>query len=286
MTAFEAYADMWVLTGNELYLNASMGAWKLMRDNWIHLGGSFAINEGECTGASRKRAHNRLPPPKRQCQPLLGTAGGYYAPQSYWLTANSPTSSRKKDYYRTQRELVDAAMKGEHDDDDESHAHVHEHAKCDGNAHGLRGQTHHHGHRSGHTRGPAGRELQNDWNEVSCFTDAHHMPQSASPVFACRSSLCCLHFAVVALPAAQHPTGELCGASFWTKLNQRWHRLWPDNETFVAEMERELYSEILAHQGLGGVGIRYFSNLHGQKEEPAAIGTCECPPLHCSLVHG
>ena len=71
-----------------------------------------------------------------------------------------------------------------------------------------------------------------------------------------------------------HPTGEFCGAVFWLKLNQRLHRLHPDNETFVLEMEREVYNEGLGHQGKGGGGIRYFSNLNGVKEEATHIGTC------------
>ena len=74
------------------------------------------------------------------------------------------------------------------------------------------------------------------------------------------------------------PTGEFCGAMFWLKINQRLHRLYPDNETFVLEIEREVYNEALAHQGpvVNGVstGIRYFSNLNGVKELPGTIGTC------------
>ena len=41
--------------------------------------------------------------------------------------------------------------------------------------------------------------------------------------------------------------GEFCGAVFWLKLNQRLHRLDPDNETFVGEIEREVFNEGLAH---------------------------------------
>ena len=74
------------------------------------------------------------------------------------------------------------------------------------------------------------------------------------------------------------PTGEFCGAMFWLKINQRLHRLYPENETFVLEIEREVYNEALAHQGpvVNGVstGIRYFSNLNGVKELPGTIGTC------------
>merc|ERR1711920_1201576 len=62
------------------------------------------------------------------------------------------------------------------------------------------------------------------------------------------------------------PTGEFCGAVFWLKLNQRLHRLWPDNETYVGEMEKELYNEGLTHQDVEGKGIRYFSMLNGLKE--------------------
>ena len=61
---------------------------------------------------------------------------------------------------------------------------------------------------------------------------------------------------------------------FWLKLNQRFHRLWPDNETFVLEIEREVYNEALTHQSPNGTGIRYFSNLNGIKETPGTIGTC------------
>ena len=65
---------------------------------------------------------------------------------------------------------------------------------------------------------------------------------------------------------------------FWLKINQRLHRLYPENETFVLEIEREVYNEALAHQGpvVNGVstGIRYFSNLNGVKELPGTIGTC------------
>lgn len=48
--------------------------------------------------------------------------------------------------------------------------------------------------------------------------------------------------------------------------------LHPDNETFVTEIERELYNEGLAHLAPDGSGIRYFSFLNGVKEAPAAIG--------------
>ena len=75
------------------------------------------------------------------------------------------------------------------------------------------------------------------------------------------------------------PTGEFCGAVFWLKLNQRLHRFFPNNVSYVDEIEREIFNEGLVHLGPlhddgTGVGIRYFSNLNGEKEPAAADGTC------------
>jgi len=61
---------------------------------------------------------------------------------------------------------------------------------------------------------------------------------------------------------------------FWLKLNQRFHRLYPENETFVSEIEKEIFNEAPAHLGENGVGIRYFSNLNGVLQNPGNIGTC------------
>jgi DUF1680 family protein len=71
-----------------------------------------------------------------------------------------------------------------------------------------------------------------------------------------------------------HATGEFCGAVFFLLLNQRFHRLFPENETFVGEIETRVFNEGPAHQGANGTGIRYFSNLNNVKENPGAIGTC------------
>ena len=45
ITAFEAYLDMYILTGDQLYMDAMEGAWGMFRDHWIHVGGSIAMNE-------------------------------------------------------------------------------------------------------------------------------------------------------------------------------------------------------------------------------------------------
>jgi DUF1680 family protein len=78
------------------------------------------------------------------------------------------------------------------------------------------------------------------------------------------------------------PTGELCGSVFWTKLNQRFHRLYPDNETFVEEMERSILNIGVAAlgwpgsggQGPNGTGIRYFANYDYKKQYPAMHASC------------
>ena len=46
VTAFEAYLDMYVLTGNKTYLKAVQGAWEMFRESFLHLGGAMALNEG------------------------------------------------------------------------------------------------------------------------------------------------------------------------------------------------------------------------------------------------
>ena len=97
--------------------------------------------------------------------------------------------------------------------------------------------THTHTHTHTHEHAHSGRALQNDWGN--------------------------------------HPTGEFCGAVFWLKINQRLHRLYPDNETFVLEIEREVFNEGLTHQGKGGEGIRYFSSAWARRSQPC---TLRAPP--------
>jgi hypothetical protein len=65
VTAFEAYLDMYVLTGEQAYLDSVFSAWRMYRESFIHVGGSAAINENF-----------------------------YYPPQSYYLTANSSDHSK------------------------------------------------------------------------------------------------------------------------------------------------------------------------------------------------
>ena len=55
-------------------------------------------------------------------------------------------------------------------------------------------------------------------------------------------------------------TGELCGNSFWIKLNQRFHLLYPEEEKYVTEIEKSIYNVAIANQ-YGPLGIRYFAKL-------------------------
>jgi DUF1680 family protein len=69
------------------------------------------------------------------------------------------------------------------------------------------------------------------------------------------------------------PLGETCGSAFWTLLNGQLHRLFPDEEKYVAEIEKSIYNVLLANQA-GSDGIRYHTRLLGQKELPNRINTC------------
>lgn len=66
--------------------------------------------------------------------------------------------------------------------------------------------------------------------------------------------------------------GELCGNAFWIKINQRFHNLYPDEEKYVAEIEKSLYNVAIANQ-YGSEGIRYFAKLDGRKYHPHVEGT-------------
>ena len=46
VTGIEPYLDLYRATGAKKYLDAAMGAWDLYHNNWEHIGGSLAINEG------------------------------------------------------------------------------------------------------------------------------------------------------------------------------------------------------------------------------------------------
>lgn len=68
-------------------------------------------------------------------------------------------------------------------------------------------------------------------------------------------------------------TGEICGSVFWTKFNQRLHRLYPDDEKYVAEIEKTIYNIALASQAANG-DIRYHASIQARKDVPGRVNSC------------
>ena len=62
-----------------------------------------------------------------------------------------------------------------------------------------------------------------------------------------------------------HHYNELCSTNFWVLLNQRMHRLEPDNAHYVDEMENSLYNVLLAAQ-VGDQGFHYLNFLQRTKD--------------------
>ena len=69
------------------------------------------------------------------------------------------------------------------------------------------------------------------------------------------------------------PYNELCCTSFWILLNQRLHRMFPDNESYTAEIEKSLYNVAIANQD-GGEGIRYFAWIDKYKQKSGLVHCC------------
>ena len=67
-------------------------------------------------------------------------------------------------------------------------------------------------------------------------------------------------------------TGELCGSSFWAFLNQRFHLLDPDEESYVTEIEKSIYNVGIASQ-FNGKGLFYHARLVGKKGD-RFVGYC------------
>lgn len=66
---------------------------------------------------------------------------------------------------------------------------------------------------------------------------------------------------------------ELCCSSFWLHLHQRMHRLFPDVEPHVFEIEQSLYNVAIANQN-ESVDIRYCAYLDEQKSLPVRPNHC------------
>ena len=67
-------------------------------------------------------------------------------------------------------------------------------------------------------------------------------------------------------------TGELCGSSFWTFLNQRYQLLDPENESYATEIEKSIFNIGIASQ-FDGKGYFYHARLVGKKGDKA-VGYC------------
>ena len=74
--------------------------------------------------------------------------------------------------------------------------------------------------------------------------------------------------------AKKYPYNELCCAAFWINFNHRLHRLFPDTEDYVNEIEKSIYNIGIANQD-GEENIRYFAHLEGEKDKGGKV-TCCC----------
>jgi DUF1680 family protein len=78
---------------------------------------------------------------------------------------------------------------------------------------------------------------------------------------------------------AQFPfceTGETCGSVFWTRFNQRFQMLEPEEEKYANEIEKSIYNVGLANQ-VGTRGIIYHARLVGMKGDlPVPLCTNSC----------
>ncbi len=62
-----------------------------------------------------------------------------------------------------------------------------------------------------------------------------------------------------------HHYNELCSTNFWVLLNQRMHRLEPENTHYVDEMENSIYNVLLGAQ-VSDRGFHYFNFLQQNKD--------------------
>lgn len=69
-------------------------------------------------------------------------------------------------------------------------------------------------------------------------------------------------------------TGELCCSVFWITFNQRFHRLYPDQEKYTAEIEKSIYNVGLANQDPANGSIRYHARMEGRKDGGTMNNTC------------
>lgn len=75
-----------------------------------------------------------------------------------------------------------------------------------------------------------------------------------------------------------HKYNELCSSAHWLYLNQRYHRLYPQVESYVGEIEKTLYNIIVANQ-IGQEHIRYHAYIDIQKDGDRSTPVSCCAGL-------
>ena len=81
----------------------------------------------------------------------------------------------------------------------------------------------------------------------------------------------------------KHNYNELCSTNFWVLLNQRMHRLEPDNAHFVDEMENSLYNVLFAAQ-VEDRGYHYLNFLERGKDSRYLDRATCCSALGARLA--
>ena len=71
----------------------------------------------------------------------------------------------------------------------------------------------------------------------------------------------------------EQPYNEVCTSVFWLGINQRLHRLFPDDEVPIFEVEQSLYNVIFAAQN-GAIDIRSYMFLDEYKRGPIRPNHC------------
>ncbi len=80
-----------------------------------------------------------------------------------------------------------------------------------------------------------------------------------------------------------HNYNELCSTNFWMLLNQRMHRLEPDNAHYADEIENSIYNVLLAAQ-VGDTGYHYLNFLQRTKDWRYLDRATCCASLGTRLV--
>lgn len=80
-----------------------------------------------------------------------------------------------------------------------------------------------------------------------------------------------------------HKYNELCCSAHWLYLNQRYHHLYPDVESYVGEMEKTLLNITIANQA-GTEHIRYHAYLDIQKDDDRSTPVSCCAGLGTRIL--